>query len=69
MTTVIPCEGTALRHRVDPPADREPAVEIHGFGVVSGGKFSWPTRGPNVGETIGSAMQNGARRGIKSACK
>jgi hypothetical protein len=34
-------------------------------GVVSEGRISWPTRGPNVGWTIGSTMRSGVRRGMK----
>jgi hypothetical protein len=32
-------------------------------------KISWPIRGPNAGQAIGSTMRSAASRGTKSACK
>jgi hypothetical protein len=40
-----------------------------GTGVVCEDKSSWPTRGPNAGETIGSTLRSRANRRRKSACK
>jgi hypothetical protein len=37
--------------------------------VVYRGKISWPTRGPNVDQTIASTMRREVGVGAKSACK
>ena len=66
----VPIGAMAKRGRcVSTRKERPLDVPAHGQRVVSEGKISWPTRGPNVGQRIGSTMRSGANPGTKSACK
>jgi hypothetical protein len=42
---------------------------LHSGDVVFRDKFSWPTHGPNVGQTFGSTMRRRDGVETKRACK
>jgi hypothetical protein len=63
----VPIGAMAKRGRcVSTRKERPLDVPAHGQRVVSEGKISWPTRGPNVGQRIGSTMRSGANPGTKA---